>query len=307
MNAERLHALIDLVLKVHSEGRVGKWFGTFMNVLQNVVSNPQVSAQQTAFVEQRDKLFNILRGTEPPNIMMLSPAQKRMLDELGGSDLFGPGLLRQIETILAENVLTPAVAFQKLQELKKRYDSWISAFEQINQGFELLHIEAKPLMPGEAELGPLLPATLYEGKLNGLAEELNILDRALRFVVEATTGETSEIGLRDIAASDPTFYLNLGIPVALAIGGIITWALDTYERILKIQRVSKELASAGDISPETIGSFNRDAETLEQREIERKSKEIIDSASHLSEERKNELANGLPWARRDSWPGLKGV
>ncbi len=111
MNAERLH-IVALTLTQELAGRKTiERLQALVSACQSIGQQSNASTQQN-LVAARDNFYSAATDTPSDSF---TPAWRQILGEMGGDDLFGKSLKHRVEKILAENQMTPLVAYQQLQ------------------------------------------------------------------------------------------------------------------------------------------------------------------------------------------------
>jgi hypothetical protein len=141
---------------------------------------------------------------------------------------------------LRENPLSPVVAQQKLNTFASERQNYIQQITQLRDNLEAVGIRASSLQPGDAEIGFLLPRSLFNNRLDPLIKELRDIHRIIRAFSEATLGKVEEVEVREISTSDPFFFFHIDPMTIAALGAAVTWALNTWKQVEEIRRVRAE-------------------------------------------------------------------
>src|SRR5260370_40606008 len=126
MNAERLHAIANAILKDLRATDSINLLQQLSGALQNQINAPQEPTHQTQVADYLTKLIDALRAA-PSN--QFPPTWKQALEELGAADLFGSSLAERIEEIFSRNQITPVVARKELNEIAKRLPTFQTSIE----------------------------------------------------------------------------------------------------------------------------------------------------------------------------------
>ncbi len=173
---------------------------------------------------------------------------------------------------------------------------YLQNFEKIIQGFDYVGITPNGLAPGEAELGFLIPRTIFENLVQGFSTELKVIDRVIGIFSEVVTGKRTAPELRQLSTTDPMVVVTTVATVAVAIGGTITWILDTQERNLRVRQLKEEAKKTGH-PEEGLRLFDQQISEQFQQALSKKVDELIgESKVGKSDGRREELSNGLRWA-----------
>lgn len=128
----------------------------------------------------------------------------------------------------------------KLTEFMTQRQSYIEQITQLGGNLDKVGVLPISLQPGDAEIGFLLPRTLFNNRLDTLIKELRDVNRIIRAFSEATLGSVEEVEVRDISTSDPLFFFHIQPETIVAIGAAVTWALNTWKQVEEIRRVRAE-------------------------------------------------------------------
>jgi hypothetical protein len=104
------------------------------------------------------------------------------------SYFFADDLVALIDEWVHENAVTPAVAQQKIQALLKQRQDYVNRITELHYSLEAIGIEAVELKECEAEIGFLLPRSLFNNDFEKLISELEELDFILRAFSELALG-----------------------------------------------------------------------------------------------------------------------
>jgi hypothetical protein len=291
MNAERLRWLAEQLLAYEKEAKVRKTTQQIADKVAELAGNPQAQNLQS---ELASLIENLRAADEASKQPRFTPAQEKIVAELGGEGLFGPPLVGRIQEIISRHGITVNVAAQEVRAVQQKQQAFFDALEKIIAGFEALGIKANKLSPGEAEIGFLLPEDLYEHRLDRLGDEIEVLSKMLRVIVEFQQGRVEEFRIRSIAASDLLIYIAMGAPAIVALGRLVTWGLDTIERVLRVRKLLQQLRDEN-MDPASLSPLESDVRQKAEIEARQKAQEIAD-ASPLPVPRKNELKGALEWS-----------
>lgn len=251
MNAQRLRELIDLLLSDEDELHTQKALQNLVAALANLVNQPQQASTQTEVAQRLEDL----RGKMAELVSRFSPQEMQRLGELGALEFFGPTLTETITKEFSENGLTPAVAHKRVSDLASRRQSYIDSIRVLSQGLQAVGIAPNIVAPDTAELGVLLPRTLFHNNLEELAKELTILNRILRAFSELVTGSVAPIEVKEISTSDPIFFLGLDPLIAAQVAVAIRWALGTWRKVEEIRKLRSETAKNSAFTQKEVEDF----------------------------------------------------
>jgi len=294
MNTERLSDFLTLILA--EERRVGiqqrlqelnQSFGNLQNQPQNTGFQSQAAQGIVALGKAIDSIYD-----------KFTPAQIALLNEIGGTRFFSPILVEEIQTEFRQNGMTPNVMFQKIAQLIGEREPFIRNIEALRNSLTALKLTTKPLAPGEAEIGFLLPRSLFQNHLDHFIDQLRVINRIIRLFSELVTGKVEPIIVHQISSSDPLLFFGLN-PVTIAeIGGAVTWALATWKQVLDIKKLYNDAVKMK-LSDKFTGGLEQEINNRIETGINEKIKELeskLAPAFKENQERKNELINGLRWA-----------
>lgn len=288
MNVSRLLEFTRSILARESQANVQKRLGRLDSRIQEIINSPQAPQHQQEAMQSLQEL----KAAAAAVAGGLTPPEWEFLGERGMQDLFGMDMVEEIEARVASNGITPAVAKAYIAEVVARRAKVLETFKALAANLSGIGFEPEVLKPGEAEIGFTIPRGLFENEFGGLVEQLKVVDRIVDIFTEAVTGEWRPARVSQVSTSDPLFLLQVGVPVAIAIGGTVTWLLDTYERTLRIRKLKAE--------SQAVGAPVRMLEDYEQM-IKKTINEAIDKRiAELRPKgkkgREQELENGLRWA-----------
>ena len=148
MNAERLHRILLELQKEYEVKFVLVKLNDVRNHLQNQVNQPQQPTHQQNLVAELKNLKEILENSDTNSF---SPGWNQVVDEIGGTNLFGNNLLERIESIFESNQITPAAALQEINQIVELSQSLKEAIDNVVDGFYKLKIGSDNLEQGECE------------------------------------------------------------------------------------------------------------------------------------------------------------
>ena len=114
MNTERLHAIAFEVKTDIEQAQIVQLLQQLVSHLQNIVNQPQQPSHQQNLSKVRKSLIEKLSQSR---VNEFSPAWTQALEEIDLSEYVGNNLAERINSIFAENQITPQVALEELQQL----------------------------------------------------------------------------------------------------------------------------------------------------------------------------------------------
>lgn len=289
MNAERLHAIVLVLSQEMSKtNTVGK-LQELINALSLVVNQPHPKHQQT-LAQNLKAMYEAVTDTPSDQF---SPAWRQILAEIGGEDLIGSVLKGSIEAIFSRNQITPAVALDELQQLHKRLQDFKTALDQCSTSLKHFKIGDEKLLPGECEIGVLIPRDAVGNKLINFAEELKELSFILNTFSEVVTGNKDDLTIRTISSSDLLVYLQALAPYAACVAVCIERVVSLYKQLLEIRKLRHEMEQQG-VPEQDMSGIENYANSLMEKGIDKIAVDVVNEYHKKDDaERKNELTNAV--------------
>lgn len=241
MNAQRLRAVIELLLEADRRHKIQECLDALQTAMSNLAGSPAHQQHQQDFAVAFTAFDTAVRNLWDA----LTPAQRNSVIEIGGYPYFSPDMPAAINTAILQNPMTPAVVQQQLAELAKKRSEYLETLRTMRASFEKLGVKAQPLIPGQAELGILLPCELFNNDLTGFQEELRRLDQIIRAFYEVANVTPFTIELKEISTSDPIIFLGMDITVLVLIGLTVKWCIEIIKGGLDIKKVAEDARAAG--------------------------------------------------------------
>ena len=289
MNAERLHAIVLILNREMGKTDTVVKLQELINALSLVVNQPHPSHQQT-LSQNLKAMYAAVTDTHSDQF---SPAWRQILEEIGGANFFGSVLKRDIEATFAHNQITPAVALEELQQLLKRLQSFKAALDQSANSLNHFKIGDEKLLPGECEIGVLIPRGAVDNKLLDFATELKSLGFILNTFAEVATGSKDDLSIRTISSSDLLVHLQAAAPYAACVAVCIERIVTLYKQLLEIRKLHQEIRQQGVPDQEVLGIENY-ANQLMEKGIEKIAVDVVNEYHKKDDKgRKNELTNAV--------------
>lgn len=262
MNASRLRAIVDLLLKREGDLGVQSILVELRDNLASLASQPNQPQYQSAVVEVLGRFSTALGRLRAS----FEPAQVRQMEELGAAPFFVEDQGKAILDTMRDNGMTPQVVTQFVSELADKRQEFLNNLGILRDKLDFVGIQSSTLEPGEAEVGFTLPRLLFDNRLDGLISELRELNLIIRAFSEAATGSYQPAEVRQISTSDPSFFFGLAPEVIVMIGGAVTWALDTWKQLEEIRKLRAETSKISVFTEDEIeGLYGKKiTETVEQ-------------------------------------------
>lgn len=258
----------------------------------NMVSNPGHAAFQQQYVSRLAELQNAWTSL----VTTFEPREAELVREIGGGPFFLDDLPNEIEEIARSNPHTPAVTQQFLSQRAGSRSTYLQNLRQLQDRLREIGVKVEPLAPATAEIGLLVPRTLFHNVLDEFVKELATLNRVIRAFSEVATGSAEPVEVRQISTSDPTFFLGLSVETAQLIGSAITWAIATWASVEGIRKLRSETQKNQNFSQEEIKTFfESKIETTLTAAVQAKVTDILGPPTDKPG-RAQEQRNDLGWA-----------
>lgn len=291
MNAQRLKEILDLLLENESKHRIQKMFSQVNSHLSNLVSAPTNAEHQTNYSNSFKQFEVAVTAMDEA----FSPAQKNLFREIGASRWFSRQIIIDVEKLIQANPITPSVAHQGVGALHSERSKYLQEITSLRDNLQSIGIHSSLPPKGEAEIGILLPRTLFENDLEHLVKELNTVRLIIMAFSELSNGGAESIQVKQISTSDPIFFFGVSLATIAAIGKAVTWSLDTWKKVEDIKKIRNEARKISALSDDDVSKFftEKIKKTLAD-ETEKKAKELI--TGREKEGRANELEKYIHWA-----------
>lgn len=293
MNAERLHVIALAIQDDYTSTKVENTLQLLRDSLQNQVNQPgqvQHQKQVSTYLQQLRDALSKAPSEE------FSPTWKQIVIEIGGEELIGKKLLRNINDIFERNQITLAVAQQELSELHSKVYAFKKAIDSLVTSFETLNIGSEELKSGETELGILIPRIAVNNELCSFGSELKELHKILGAFSELSIGTRPGFEIRTISSTDLSVFLSVAPQVAACIAVAVERIIAFYKNLLEIRKLRSELVSQG-LSKKELSGVESHANNVMSDGIEKLIEELIEKyAGKIKDGRKNELRNELRYS-----------
>jgi hypothetical protein len=295
VNAERLHALARELFDELNDTQTPERLAELVEELRTQASQPGATGPEQEVSRLRGELRAALTDAASDD---LSPAWRQALEETGIAELFGQALLAQIEDAFARNGLTPSMAADELEPLASRLQTLRNSLASLITAFDLLHIGAEELGPGEFEIGFLIPRDAVKSELASLGDEFVQLERRiLRPFYELSIGSRPDVEVRAISSSGFQVFLNSPAATALCVATAIERIVSVLEKIMNIRKAYGDIKSSGVVPDEDLAPLETRASTIMSEQVIVISGDLVEEfGQHLDEHRRNELQRELEHA-----------
>jgi hypothetical protein len=284
MNAERLHIVARTLKRELDERKTVDRLQALVNACQAIGQQSNASTQQN-LVSARDSFYEAVTDTPSDSF---TPAWRQILKEMGGEELFGKNLKSWVQQILAENQMTPLVAYQRLQEIYTKLQAFKESLDHLITAFTNFRIGSEKLAPGEAEIALLIPREAVDNKLADFTEELDNLKFILNTLSEVATGHQEDLKIRTVSSSALMLFLAASPGFAAMMAKVIDFIVGQYKKILEIKKLQVEIERLQ--LPDEISEKTKEhANTRMEGEINKFTTEIMQEYVVQDDGRKNEL------------------
>jgi len=266
MNVQTLYETLTVVEETDKTLDLQNKLIAIASNLESLVQSPaqpQVQSSLAAALEEFSRATNELRKG-------LTPSRMALIKSIGGQDSFDPVLSEKIRRAIAENAMTPSVASDFVKQIVSSRNGFLKYVRSTREGIERLGLhksDPSSPAPASAELGFLIPRTLFKNELGAFSKELHFINRMLMDLGEAVSGERKPVGVESLSTSDPMVFLAAGLGATLALGKIVEKFLDVWKKAEEIREIRARLRQVG------MGS------TAAVNELEQKIEETIEEAA----------------------------
>jgi hypothetical protein len=283
VNVERLHSIAQAVSADLQHVATVTTVQRLRDALRNQTNQPQDAAAQ----QQVSATLQELEGLSSSPSNAFPPTWRQTLEELQIDGLLGSELLDQIREIFARNQITPAVALQEIEEIATALTELDSGLSQLLAGLDHFKVGSEVLLPGQAELGILIPRRDVDQDLARLGREFVDLQQLFGPFVEIATGSRPPFVVQTIASSDFQVFLELapkaGALIALGLERVVAM----YKSVLEIRRLRQELEDQGVPTDDlaSVGNFanNRMSAGIEEVVDELVTDTVVTDTGRLNE------------------------
>lgn len=272
MNITRLRGIVELLLSQNQRHKIDRYLGEVESHINNLAGNPQNPGFQTELSAALGRLSAAFHRMQEE----FEPAQAKAIDEIGGHDAFIRDVPGAFGSIINENPLTPAVARDRINQIVAERRAFIDTLTQLNEKLNAIGVEALELDGSEAEIGFLIPRSMFENHLEKMIKELRNINRVLRAFSELETGSAEPVEVKTISTSDPLFFFGITTPVIIAVGAAVKWALSVWKDVEEIRQIRAQTQKTKTFTEEEIeGFFGSKIKKHVESAIENKLSELL--------------------------------
>lgn len=290
MNTDRLSELAAFLLTYDDTLGIQSELEQLRSHLDGLTGNPGDSNQQTQVVKSLARLSRLVGELEED----ITPARAQVIRDIGGTPYFSAAMPAGIQTLLHENGVTPSVVRDRVANISRERSEYLSILESVQEGIESLGVGGDARSPGSAEIGFLIPRTIFNNTLEGLSSEFSQINRIIAVFSELTIGSVEPVEVHQISTTDPLIFLGIPAATIIAIGGAVTWMLDTYKKVIEIKQIhdQSKILELPDVVLEPMKAHMKQ---IVDDAIAEHTRQML-SRYPQEESRANELRNGLRWA-----------
>jgi hypothetical protein len=267
--------------------KIQTWIDQIRDNLTNISNAPAQPPHQLALANA----LNSLTSASDQLAEQVTPQQFHLIDELGGSRYFDPQLAKQFKSEIAANAMTPSIPRDAVQKFSSERANFIATLNNTINGLDALGIKGEVLEPGTADVSFAIPGELFENNLGSFAKELTFIDRLMRDLGEALTGNSEAIHLESLYSSTPTVAVTAGINVIASLADLVGKFLTAWDKVVKYREARETLTELG-LSPKAIEEVSDQINTTIEDVVE-ESVEFVLAGYTADNGRKNELSNAL--------------
>jgi hypothetical protein len=199
MNVERLRHVLGRLRAQIASSEIEARAQNLENALQQQVSQPGQGSLQTQVFDALERLRSSLRSAQedPTGAFWLEA-----VEEIGLKRFLPPEIFARINAIVYENQITPAVALQRVRELRTEIANTRERIDQLISNLEWLGVREPDIPENKAEIGILIPRSAIDNNLENFGEEARDLNTLLNAVSQAVTGSAEDIKIASVSASE---------------------------------------------------------------------------------------------------------
>jgi hypothetical protein len=270
MNAERLRGIVDFLLGVEEKEHFQDKLNNLRSATDALVGNPADQNAQRNAATALGELETAVNSFYDA----LSPAQQKNITEAKAGEYFSRAMAAELSSTFAKSGMTPAVVQQQIQKLIQNRQEYLDLLRTTQSNLDLLGIRENVLVPGEVEIGFVIPRELFGDNLGDLQDELKTLNSIIRTFYEISNITPEPVVVRQVSTSDFVIFLEIAVPVLLLMGKIITWCIETIKSTLEIRNIVNS-AKAASLDPTLIESLEKQVEKKIETEVASKVKEML--------------------------------
>lgn len=283
MDISRVHSLFEEIDSENSRLGVPNQLASLCRAYVESSQSPNAETAQ-GFDNALDALITTVQGAAP-----LSPNKVRLMSALYADRFYGKAISHHVQFILGDGP-TPAKIAEDLNEFNRELDAFYAHVQTAISSFQELLIPLHKTEPG-TQVEVVIPTTLFEGNLKGLAKELRSIDMAFGDISEAVTGTRSPINLISTDSGSVELILVIDPVSGAAILSFVTATILLINSIIQNRSITQSLVEQN-APDDVIKALDSWEQARKDEEIDKLKDELLGNFQG-DEARKNELNNAL--------------
>lgn len=289
MNADRLHALLLMLKKDLDRTRILDRLEGLQTAINNLQHNDHPD-HHASLAEAIREIDLAATESEVPNF---SPAWAEMVREINADQYFGANLGTWLASALRSQQLTLALAGDEVDSMVERFTKFRKAIEDGITSFQELGIGAEELLPGECEIGFMIPPAAIDRRLDEFGSECHVFELIFATFSEIVTGHRDHYRIKTISSSDLTVFLVAALPVAVLAMAAVDKLLSIYKTLVELKKVRQTLRES-DLPKNVLRDIDEHANGKMEAEIEALAAKILEEHAQKHDVgRSMELRNSL--------------
>ena len=294
MNVDGLLRIINIIQELNERHGIQKNLVNVQDNLKNLVASPQDENHQNIYNTAMDKLKESVDKMH----LEIDPRMNDLIAEINASEYFTDDLHSTIESIIDKNRITMAVGMKEIEKMISDRGDFISKLKQLSSNLDITGFKNEEIEIDTncVEMGMIIPRNLFDNDFEKFINQLGDIRIAIRILSEIETGSSSSMIVGEISSTDPLICVGLPIAVITAIGGLILWALNVWEKIESIRSLRSAAITTQAWTDDQIKEIYDDKITeIIKEEVQKKIDEIMPKIKQKIPGRAQELASSLEW------------
>jgi hypothetical protein len=264
MTAQKLYGTLKFLDALDSKFGLQTSLEAIREALTSLVGAPAQPTHQSALATAM-AAFDAAAAKLSDSI---TPSQAAAIADMGGAEFFDPAIAEKVKLSIQSNAMTPSVARDFVQDLASRRATFLGVVRSAIQGLEKLNVRESALVPGTADLAFLIPRELFDHHLDEFAKELKFIDRLIRDLSEALTGQPQAVDLQELSSSIPTIAVGAGLIVIDRLATIVNKFLDAWKKLEEIRDIRARLKKVGRTGTHIEDELNEEITTIVEEVVE---------------------------------------
>lgn len=287
MHVDALVDDLSFALKLDEDTGIAAALDKLIASFEALITNTGNADFQTNFKNDLSSFRSVVQD----NFEDLTPLERDRLSEIDLINLFSTNLAERIQSIIAQNSMTPSVGINEIKVVAENRRKALQSVRNTRNGLKSLGFTGVKLVPGEPNIAFLLPRGIFDNHLSGLIKELRQVALMLRTLSEVAGESHPEIEVKTISTTDPVFTFGAAIKLASVVGAVITWGLHTLKQVEEIKQLrASSQGSALFTDQEVEKIFGPKIKSIVDKRVAEMIKELQTGKASV---RDKELANGL--------------